>query len=123
MLIRVLLRGAVATVHPHVHLDVGLALHYVGPDRAAAVLAEAMELTPFGKLLYSADAYAVPEFYHPGALTFRRAPGRLLRDRVDGGDGRPGTPCGSRAWSGRATPPGSTRWTTTGRETRPRPGA
>jgi len=73
-------------VHPHVHLDVGLALHYVGPTRAAAVLAEAAELAPFGKLLYSSDAYGLPELYYLGALTFRRALGALLTERVEAGE-------------------------------------
>ena len=78
--------GWLASVHPHVHLDVGLALHYVGPTRAAAVLAEAAELAPFGKLLYSSDAYALPELYFLGALTFRRALGTLLAERVEAGE-------------------------------------
>ena len=75
-----------AVVHPHVHLDVGLTLHHVGPGRATAVLAEAMELVPFGKLLYSSDAYGVPEFYHLGALAFRTALGRVLGERVNEGE-------------------------------------
>jgi predicted TIM-barrel fold metal-dependent hydrolase len=75
-----------ASVHPHVHLDVGLALHYVGPTRAAAVLAEAAELAPFGKLLYSSDAFGLPELYYLGALTFRRALGDLLAERIAAGE-------------------------------------
>ncbi|HVD27027.1 MAG TPA: amidohydrolase family protein, partial [Mycobacteriales bacterium] len=78
--------GWLASVHPHVHLDVGLALHYVGPTRAAAVLAEAAELAPFGKLLYSSDAYGLPELYFLGALTFRRALGTMLTERVEAGE-------------------------------------
>lgn len=72
-----------ATVFEHVYLDVGLALHYVGPARARAVLEEALEITPFRKLLYSSDAYGVAEFYHLGALSFRRGLAGLLQDRVD----------------------------------------
>jgi predicted TIM-barrel fold metal-dependent hydrolase len=75
-----------AAVHPHVHLDVGLALHFVGPTRARAVLEEAAELAPFGKLLYSSDAFGLPELYFLGALTFRRALGGLLADRVEAGE-------------------------------------
>jgi uncharacterized protein len=75
-----------AAVHPHVHLDVGLALHYVGPGRAAAVLAEAAELAPFGKLLYSSDAYGVPELYLVAAVAFRRALAELLQARVVDGE-------------------------------------
>ena len=78
-----------AAVHPHVHLDVGLTLHYVGPTRGAAVLAEAAEMAPFDKLLYSSDAYGLPEFYHLAALTFRRALGGLLAERVADGEWSP----------------------------------
>jgi predicted TIM-barrel fold metal-dependent hydrolase len=75
-----------AAVHPHVYLDVGLTLHYVGPTRAAAVLAEAAELAPFHKLLYSSDAFGTPELYHLGALTFRGALAELLTERVEAGE-------------------------------------
>jgi len=72
-----------AAVFEHVYLDVGLTLHYVGPARARAVLEEALEITPFRKLLYSSDAYGVAEFYCLGALAFRRGLAGLLQDRVD----------------------------------------
>ncbi|MEU7209346.1 amidohydrolase family protein [Streptomyces sp. NPDC044989] len=66
-----------------VHLDVGLTLHHVGPARAGAILAEALEITPFRKLLYSSDAYGAAEFHHLGALAFRRGLAGLLQERVD----------------------------------------
>ncbi|MFJ7332864.1 amidohydrolase family protein [Streptomyces sp. NPDC101110] len=72
-----------AAVFEQVYLDVGLTLHYVGPARAGAVLAEALEITPFRKLLYSSDAYGVPEFHHLGALAFRQGLAELLQERVD----------------------------------------
>ncbi|MFJ9542876.1 amidohydrolase family protein [Streptomyces sp. NPDC101225] len=72
-----------AAVFEHVYLDVGLTLHHVGPARARAVLAEALEITPFHKLLYSSDAYGVAEFYRLGALAFRHGLAALLQDRVD----------------------------------------
>ncbi|MGI5459843.1 amidohydrolase family protein [Streptomyces sp. CA-249302] len=72
-----------AAVFEHVYLDVGLALHHVGPARSRAVLEEALEITPYRKLLYSSDAYGVAEFHHLGALSFRRALAGLLQDRVD----------------------------------------
>ncbi|MEV6543975.1 amidohydrolase family protein [Streptomyces sp. NPDC051665] len=75
--------GYLAAVFEQVYLDVGLTLHHVGPVRARAVLAEAMEITPFRKLLYSSDAYGLAEFYGLGALAFRRGLGDLLQDRVD----------------------------------------
>ncbi|MFJ9632530.1 amidohydrolase family protein [Streptomyces sp. NPDC101175] len=75
--------GYLAAVFERVYLDVGLTLHHVGPVRARAVLAEALEITPFRKLLYSSDAYGPAEFYGLGALAFRRGLGDLLQDRVD----------------------------------------
>jgi predicted TIM-barrel fold metal-dependent hydrolase len=72
-----------AAVFERVYLDVGLTLHHVGPARAGAVLAEALEITPFRKLLYSSDAYGVPEFHHLGALAFRQGLAELLQERVD----------------------------------------
>ncbi|MGW2570737.1 amidohydrolase family protein [Streptomyces sp. NPDC001537] len=75
--------ACLAAVFEHVYLDVGLTLHYVGPARARAVLEEALEITPFRKLLYSSDAYGVAEFYCLGALAFRRGLAGLLQDRVD----------------------------------------
>ncbi|MFF7765352.1 amidohydrolase family protein [Streptomyces massasporeus] len=72
-----------AAVFEQVYLDVGLTLHHVGPARAGAVLAEALEITPFRKLLYSSDAYGVAESYHLGALAFRQGLAELLQERVD----------------------------------------
>ncbi|WP_345379891.1 amidohydrolase family protein [Pseudonocardia yuanmonensis] len=66
-----------AQVFPHVWFDVGLASTYVG-HRAAEVLAEALELAPFGKLLYSSDAFGLPELYLVAARAFRRAADRVL---------------------------------------------
>jgi hypothetical protein len=75
-----------ACIHPHVHLDVGSVLHYVGPRRAAEVLAEAAEVTPFSRLLYSSDAYGAPELYLLGALSFRVGLAALLDDRLVTGE-------------------------------------
>ncbi|MER6674004.1 amidohydrolase family protein [Streptomyces sp. NPDC000983] len=72
-----------AAVFEQVYLDVGLTLHHVGPARARAVLEEAMEITPFHKLLYSSDAYGLAEFHLLGALSFRHGLATLLQDRVD----------------------------------------
>ncbi|MER5683678.1 amidohydrolase [Streptomyces sp. NPDC002205] len=66
-----------ASVHPHVYADVGAALARTGA-RAAAVLAEALELAPFGKLLFSSGAQGLPELHVVGARQFREALGRVL---------------------------------------------
>lgn len=66
-----------ANVFPHVYADVGLALTHVGA-RAGAVLAEFLELAPFGKLLFSTDAHGLPELYVTGAEAFRGAVREVL---------------------------------------------
>lgn len=63
--------GALAALFPHVYMDVGEALNHVGA-RSATVLAEALELTPFHKLLYSSDAFGLAELHYLGAAGFRR---------------------------------------------------
>jgi predicted TIM-barrel fold metal-dependent hydrolase len=63
--------AALANLFPHVYMDVGEALNHVGA-RSAAVLAEALELTPFHKMLYSSDAFGLPELHYLGAMGFRR---------------------------------------------------
>jgi uncharacterized protein len=76
--------GYLAQVFPHVYLDVGLAVNYVGA-RAAAVVAESLELAPFHKTLYSSDAYGLPELHFLGALLFRRAFDEVVGGWVDAG--------------------------------------
>ena len=69
--------GWLAQVYPHVYVDVGLTLNHLGA-RSGAVLAEYFELAPFGKLLFSTDAYLLPELYLVGATLFRRGLRHLL---------------------------------------------
>lgn len=66
-----------AHVYPHVYFDVGLATNYVGAS-ARTVVAEAMELAPYGKFLYSSDAFGLPELHHLGAMLFRRSLAEVL---------------------------------------------
>jgi predicted TIM-barrel fold metal-dependent hydrolase len=70
-----------ASVFPKVLLDVSLAVNHVGP-RATAVLAETLELAPFGSLLYASDGVGLAELHLLGAVLFRRALGRLLGEWV-----------------------------------------
>jgi predicted TIM-barrel fold metal-dependent hydrolase len=70
--------GYLAQVFPQVYVDAGLATHGLG-HRAPALLAEALELTPYGKFLYSSDAFGLPELYYLGAALFRRALDEFLR--------------------------------------------
>ena len=77
--------GYLAQVFPNVYCDLGLTTHNVG-SRAPEVLAEALEMVPFGKFLYSSDAFALPELYYLGATLFRDALSRFLSARLDSGD-------------------------------------
>ena len=76
--------GYLASVFPHVYMDVGEALNHVGA-RSAAVLAEALELTPFTKMLYSSDAFGLPELHYLGATGFRRDLARVTGAFVSDG--------------------------------------
>ncbi len=64
--------GYLAQVFPQVYVDVGLATHNLGA-RAAVLLAEALELAPYGKFLFSSDAFGLPELFYLGAAGFRTA--------------------------------------------------
>ena len=50
--------------------------------RRRPVLAEALELAPFTKQLYSSDGFALAEFHYLGALLFRRSLAAILEDWV-----------------------------------------
>ncbi|MFI8964738.1 amidohydrolase [Streptomyces sp. NPDC053493] len=69
---------------PHVHADLGPVVARTGA-RAAAVLAEFLELAPFGKLLFSSGARGLPELHVVAAGVFRGALARVLGEWV--GDG------------------------------------
>jgi uncharacterized protein len=75
--------GALAALFRHVYMDVGEALNHVGA-RSAAVLAEALELTPFHKMLYSSDAFGLAELHYLGASGFRRDLRLLTSELVAG---------------------------------------
>ncbi len=66
-----------AEVFRNVYFDVGVVLSFVGPS-ATRVLRHALELSPFGKHLYSSDAYGLPELHYLGAVQFRHALGVIL---------------------------------------------
>ena len=74
--------GYLAQVFPHAYADLGLATHNVG-SRAPDVLAEALEMAPLRKFLFSSDAFGLPELYYLGTLLFRHALSRFLEARLD----------------------------------------
>ncbi|MFI0352737.1 amidohydrolase family protein [Actinomadura sp. 9N407] len=76
--------GYLAQVFQNVFVDVSLATHNVA-HRAPVLLAELLELAPFGKVLYASDAYALPELYYLGALFFRRGLAHVLDEGIHDG--------------------------------------
>jgi predicted TIM-barrel fold metal-dependent hydrolase len=82
--------GYLAQVYPHVYLDTGAAVHFTGAS-SRALIAQSLEVAPFAKLLFSSDAYGLPELYYCGALLWRRGIGAILggwveRDEISGAD-------------------------------------
>ena len=76
--------GYLAQVFPHVYVDAGLATHNLGRG-SAALIAQTLELTPFGKFLYSSDGFGLPELHYLGAVLFRRGLSEFLRAGLDDG--------------------------------------
>ncbi len=77
--------GYLAEVFPNVYFDVGCILNYAGPS-ATGILAEALELAPFTKMLYSSDAYGAAELVYLGAVQFRRSLAGVLGRFVEEGE-------------------------------------
>lgn len=77
--------GYLAQVFPKVFFDVGLAINYVG-SASDRIIAESLELAPFGKTLFSTDAWGLPELHHIGAALWRRGMTRTLAPLVADGD-------------------------------------
>ena len=55
-------QGYLAAVHPNVHADLGLAVPYLAAN-IPAMLREAFALAPTSKLLFSTDAYSIPDIF------------------------------------------------------------
>jgi predicted TIM-barrel fold metal-dependent hydrolase len=77
--------GYLAHVFPHVYLDVGLAVNYTGA-RSRAIVAESLEVAPFGKVLFSSDAWGPAELHYLGAVLWRRAMVSVLGEWVESGE-------------------------------------
>lgn len=77
--------GYLAQAFAEVHLDVGLATHFLGA-RSTGVVARALELAPFRQVLYSSDAAGPAELHHLGARLWRNAMAQVLGAWVDAGE-------------------------------------
>lgn len=76
-----------AATHPHVHLDLSLALLLAG-HRGAELVAEALELAPASRLLFATDASRTPEVFYLATRWWRDALAGALSRLV--GDGEVG---------------------------------
>jgi predicted TIM-barrel fold metal-dependent hydrolase len=77
--------GYLAQMFRNVYLDVGLAVNYAG-TRSEAIIAESIELAPFHKILFSSDAWGLPELTFCGSVLFRKGLGNTLDSWVAAGD-------------------------------------
>jgi predicted TIM-barrel fold metal-dependent hydrolase len=74
--------GYLAQAFGNVHLDVGLAVNYLGAA-ARALVARSYELAPFAKVLYSSDAWGPAELHYLGARLWRNAVSSVVGEWVD----------------------------------------
>ena len=74
-----------AEVFSNVYYDVGAVLNYTGA-LAHRILADALEMGPFTKQLYSSDAFGLPELHYLGRVQFERALIRVLNEWIAAGD-------------------------------------
>jgi uncharacterized protein len=73
-----------AQAYPHVYVDLGLAINYAGAG-GPALLAQTLELAPFAQVLYSSDAFGLPELVYLGARLWRTAMSDVLGGWVAAG--------------------------------------
>src|SRR5215510_6738890 len=70
-----------AAVHPNVHADLGLAVPYLAAY-IPAMLREAFALAPTSKLLFSTDAYSIPDIFWIAARWGRWGLGVVLEEMI-----------------------------------------
>ncbi len=74
--------GFLAQVYPHVWLDNGAALNYTGPSYMS-LMRQLVEMAPFSKVMFSSDAFGLPELYYNGSLLWRRGLATIFTEWVD----------------------------------------
>ncbi|MCZ7567668.1 MAG: amidohydrolase family protein [Ardenticatenaceae bacterium] len=76
--------GYLAAVYPNVYADFGLAIPFVAGD-ARAMVRGLLGLAPASKVLYSSDAFHIPELYWLGARLGRRTLAAVLEEYIADG--------------------------------------
>jgi hypothetical protein len=69
--------GYLAQMFHHVFMDVGLAVNHSGAQ-SGQVIAESLEIAPLTKVLFSSDAWGLPELHLIGSWLFRRGIARVI---------------------------------------------
>ncbi len=77
--------GYLAHIYPNVFFDVGVAVNYLGAQ-SKQLVAESLEVGPFGKQLFSTDAWGPAELHHLGAVLWRRAFSAVVGGWIEAGD-------------------------------------
>jgi predicted TIM-barrel fold metal-dependent hydrolase len=78
--------GYLASVHPRVYLDFGLAVPFLSTAGMRQTLRQLLELAPYTKIMFSTDAHAIPELYYLGAKWGRESLAHVLEDAIQGSD-------------------------------------
>jgi uncharacterized protein len=77
--------GYLAHIYANVYFDVGAVVNYLGAQ-SPQLVRETLEVGPFGKQLFSSDAWGPAELHHLGAVLWRRAFARVAGEWVDADD-------------------------------------
>jgi uncharacterized protein len=75
-------QGYLAAIYPNVYADLGLAVPYVAAN-IPALLREAFALAPTSKLLFSTDAYSIPDIFWIAARWGRRGLATVLGEMIE----------------------------------------
>lgn len=78
--------GYLATVYKNVYLDLGEVFPMVSRDGQEKILTQALELTPYSKLLWSTDGHYFPETFWLANVQGRRAMEKVMCEYVELGD-------------------------------------
>lgn len=76
--------GYLAAIYPNVWMDVGLAIPHVSSE-IPAIWRQALGLTPTSKILFSTDAYSIPEIYWLAARWGRWGLAKVLVELIESG--------------------------------------
>jgi uncharacterized protein len=76
--------GYLAAMYPHVYMDISLAIPFI-TTAIPTMIHEALSLTPITKVLYSSDAFSIPEIFWLANRWGRAALEKVLGEIVEAG--------------------------------------